>query len=429
MTEEMTQAQKYHFKRVVEEIAAKKGMHTELVTVYVPPERQIADVTGHLKNELGESANIKSKQTRKNVMGAIESMISRLKNYKETPPNGLACFVGEVIVGNNQTRMFQELLEPPQPVPTFYYRCDNRFFVEPLSGMLEEKEVYGLLLIDRREFCIGILKGKHIQMLAYKTSQVPGKHGRGGQSQRRFERATEEAAGQWYKHCGEVASETFLQYEEMQGVFVGGPGPSKRDFMDGDYLHHEVTKKVIEPYYDTGYTDEYGLRELADMVASTQSQLSLSREKQLMQRLLKEITKTDGGLAVYGEDHVRAAILLGALDTLIVSEDLRRVRLQTVCRECDAKTTRTMQVKADTTTKPGSCPQCGKDALDIESSIDVVEELGELTENAGGSVEIVGSDSEEGETLIRAFGGIAGFLRYQADVETMVQQQQSGQSP
>ncbi len=423
MTEEMTQAQKYHFRRLVEEIAAKKGMHTELVTVYVPHDKLVTDITSHLKNELGESANIKSKQTRKNVMSAIESMISRLKNYQQTPPNGLACFVGEVVVGQNQTKMFQEIIEPPQPAPTFYYRCDNKFFVEPLKDMLEEKEVYGLLLIDRREFCIGILKGKHIQMIAYKTSQVPGKHGRGGQSQRRFERATEEAANQWYKHCAEVASDTFLSYEDLLGIFVGGPGPSKRDFMDEDLLHHEIKKKVIEPYYDTGYTDEYGLRELAGMVAATQSQLSLAREKTLMQRLLKEITKANGGLAVYGEDHVRAAILLGALDTLIVSEDLRRVRLEAKCKDCGKDVTRTVAVAADTDLVTGPCPACGKDTLEVGTTTDVVEELGMLTEDAGGSVEIVGSDSEEGETLMRAFGGIAGFLRYQADVDTMVAQQ------
>lgn len=423
MAEEMTQAQKYHFRRLVEEIAAKKGMHTELVTVYVPADKLISDITTHLKNELGESANIKSKQTRKNVMGAIESMISRLKNYRQTPENGLACFVGEVIVGNNQTKMFQELVEPPQPVPTFYYRCDNRFFVDPLRDMMAEKEVYGLLLIDRREFCIGVLKGKHIQMITYQTSQVPGKHGRGGQSQRRFERATEEAANHWYKQCSEKITEAFVNMEELKGVFVGGPGPSKRDFMDADLLHHELRKLVIEPYYDTGYTDEYGLRELAQMVASTQTQLSLAKEKRIMQRLLKEITKPNGGLAVYGEDHVRAAIMLGALDSLIVSEDLRRVRMEGKCRDCGKAVVRTMEVKADTELQPGPCPECGKDTVDIESTPDVVEELGQMTEDAGGSVEIVGSDSEEGETLIRAFGGIAGILRYQADVDTMVAQQ------
>jgi peptide chain release factor subunit 1 len=422
----MTQAQKYHFKRLLEEIGSKKGMHTELVTVYIPPERMVTDVVGYLRSELGESANIKSKQTRKNVMGAIESMISRLKNIPKTPPNGLACFVGEVIVGNNQTRMYQQIFEPPQPTPTFYYRCDNRFFLDPLMGMLEEREIYGLLLIDRREFCIGILKGKHIEMITYRTSMVHGKHGRGGQSQRRFERATEEAANQWYKECADKASEAFLQYEGLLGVFVGGPGPSKRDFIDAGHLHHDVARKIIEPYFDTGYTDEYGLRELAEMVTDTQQQLSLSREKKVMQRLLREITKQEGGLAVYGEEHVRAALGLGALDTLIVSEDLRQVRVEGKCPSCGHTTQRTLKVKAgEGEPELGKCTACGNADYLSEKVSDVIEELGTLTEATGGSIEIVGSDSEEGETLMRAFGGVAGILRYAADVDRAVEQQRA----
>lgn len=418
----MTQAQKYHFKRQLEEIGSKKGSGTELVTVYVPHDRMVTDVLGYLRNELGESANIKSKQTRKNVSGAIESMISRLKTWGETPPNGLACFVGEVIVGNNQTRMFAEIFEPPQKVPTFYYRCDNRFFIEPLEHMLVEKEVYGLLLIDRREFCVGILNGKHIEHLTYRTSMVPGKHGRGGQSQRRFERATEEAANHWYKECGEKASEIFLGYEDLLGIFLGGPGPSKRDFMDGDHLHHAIKGKVVEPYFDTGYTDEYGLRELAQMASETQSQLSLSREKKLIQRLLKEITKSDGGLSVYGEDHVRAAIMMGALDTLLVSEDLRRTRLEYKCTSCGHEGKVTKKAKPGEEAEPGPCPKCQNDALEVQKKVDVVDELGQMTEEGGGSVELIGSDSEEGETLVRAFGGVAGILRYKANLDNIASQ-------
>lgn len=421
MSEEMTQAQKYHFRRQLEEIASKKGMHTELVTVYVPHDRLLSDVTGYLRNELGQSANIKSKGTRKNVMGAIESMMSRLRVYKATPPRGLACFVGEVVVGNNQTRMFAELFEPPQPVQTFYYRCDNKFFLEPLEGMMTEKEVYGMLLIDRREFCIGILNGKHVEQKAYRTSQVPGKHGRGGQSQRRFERLTEEAALQWYKDCANKASEIFTSYDDLLGIFIGGPGPSKRDFMDGGHLHHSLKNKIVEPYFDTGYTDEYGLRELAEMASETQGQLSLSREKKLMKRLLREIAKSDGGLSVYGEEHVRAAITMGALDTLLVSEDLRRLRIEASCPEGHTFKI-TKRVEAGKDAFAGPCPTCQNEDTAIEESIDVVDELGQMTEAAGGNVELIGADSEEGEMLVRAFGGIAGILRYKADFDNVVEQ-------
>lgn len=420
--EPMTQAQKYHFKRTLENLGSLKGYGTELVTVYVPPERLITDITGYLRDELGQSANIKSKQTRKNVSSAIESMMSRLKTYKSTPPNGLACFVGEVITGNNQTRMEAVIFEPPQSVPTFYYRCDNKFFLEPLQTMLTEKEVYGLLLIDRREFCAGILNGKRLEMIAYRTSQVPGKHGRGGQSQRRFERATEEAAHHWYKECGEKASELFLSYEDLLGVFLGGPGPSKRDFIDGGFLHHELKNKVVEPYFDTGYTDEYGLRELAEMASETQTHLSLSREKKLMQRLLNEIRKENAGVAVYGEEHVRAAIIMGGLDTLLVSEDLRRTRLEWSCNSCSAVTKRTFKVEPGQFPEPDPCGKCQATDVEVTKREDVVDELAQLTESAGGSVELIGADSEEGETLLRAFGGIAGIMRYRMALDHIVEQ-------
>ena len=51
----------------------------ELITLYIPPDKQIYDVTGQLKDEYGQCANIKSKQTRTNVQSAISSILSRLK--------------------------------------------------------------------------------------------------------------------------------------------------------------------------------------------------------------------------------------------------------------------------------------------------------------------------------------------------------------
>jgi len=48
---EMTQREKYDLKRKLEELKACKGRHTELISLYVPPNKQIFDVTSYLKNE------------------------------------------------------------------------------------------------------------------------------------------------------------------------------------------------------------------------------------------------------------------------------------------------------------------------------------------------------------------------------------------
>jgi len=228
---ELTQRQKYDLKRQLEELRACKGRHTELISLYVPPNKQIHDVTSYLKNEFSQSQNIKSKTTMKNVLSAIESIMSRLKHFKQPPENGIVFFVGHKSVGSDKTEMVAYIIEPPLPINIFLYRCDSSFFIEPLEDMLVEKEIYGLFLIDRRECTIGLLRGNRIDLLKYMTSHVPGKHGRGGQSQRRFERLTELAAHEWFVKCGEQASEIFRNQKDTKGILVGGPGPTKQFFI------------------------------------------------------------------------------------------------------------------------------------------------------------------------------------------------------
>ena len=135
-------------KDLFERIKNYKGHATELVSLYIPPERKIYDVQSYLRNESSQSANIKSKSTRKNVSAAIESITSRLKLFKEVPENGLVFFVGHVSKGGNQTTMVQEVIVPPEQLPTFMYRCDSSFFLEPLEGLGEVKVQFGLIVIE-----------------------------------------------------------------------------------------------------------------------------------------------------------------------------------------------------------------------------------------------------------------------------------------
>src|SRR3990172_1285119 len=185
---EMSSMDKYKFRRELEEIEEAEGRGTELVSVYVPPDRPVFDVSNYLRGEYSQSSNIKSASTRKHVMQAIESIINRLKQWRMPPPNGLVCFVGHKDVGADQTRMVAYVLEPPEPVQSFLYRCDSRFYTEPLHEMLAEKDVYGLLVIDQGEATIGLLEGKRITPVKNVQSQVPRKHRMGGQSARRVER-------------------------------------------------------------------------------------------------------------------------------------------------------------------------------------------------------------------------------------------------
>jgi peptide chain release factor subunit 1 len=416
MPTELTARQKYDLKRKLEEIKACKGRHTELISLYVPPTKQISDANSYLKNEFSQSQNIKSKTTRKNVLSAIESIMSRLRQFKRPPENGVVFFVGHKSIGADTTDMVAFVIEPPMPISIFLYRCDSEFFVEPLESMMEEQEIYGLLLMDRREATIGMLRGNRIELLRYMTSMVPGKHGRGGQSQRRFERATEIAAHEWFVKIGERASELFLGQKNLKGIFIGGSGPTKQYFANEGYLHYEIQKKVLD-ILDTGYTDEFGLRELVEAASQTMSNLKISKEKSAMNRFLKEVMKSEGSLAVYGETQVRKALDLGLVDTLLLSENLRSYRLKLKCQSCEYQQEMTVDEKTMETFVPPKCSMCKtNDSMVIAEKIDLIDELSDKVETKGGTIQLISRESEEGDSLYRAFNGIAGILRYSVDL-------------
>ena len=406
--EEVVSAERarYDFKKTMQEIVDIRGRGTELISLYVPASKQVFDAMAYLRDEYSQSSNIKSKTTMKNVQGAIDSIMSRLKTYKTIPPNGIAIFCGEIPRAGDQTRMVQFVINPPEAITAFLYRCDSQFYLDPLKGMLLDKKSYGLIVIDRNECTIGLLTGNRIETLKHFDSLIMGKHRQGGQSSVRFERLIEIAAHEYYKRVAESATDLFLNRPEMEGILIGGPGYTKDFFFREGYLHHELQKKVIDTF-DTGYTDEYGLKELVENAKNSIQDMGLVKEKSLVQRLFGEIRKQDGGLSSYGEEEVRSALSMGAVDTLLVSEGLNRRRIEVECDNGHRYEVTVHKGKDENAV----CNVCG-DGVTVLRNEDIVDDFFEKAEAFNTHVEIISTDSEEGQMLLTAFGGIAAVLRY-----------------
>jgi peptide chain release factor subunit 1 len=407
------QLARYSFQRKLDEIAAVKGRATELVSLYVSPGKQISDVMGYLRNEYAQSSNIKSRTTRKNVMWAIESLMGRVRQFKEPPANGVAFFVGSKAVGADKSEAVTFIVEPPEPLNTYLYRCDSSFFLDPLLAMVHEPDVWGLIVMDRAEVTLGLLRGKRVETLRNRQSLVPSKHGRGGQSAHRFERMIEHAAHEFFVKIAEMAGELFLPRKEtLKGILIGGPGATKEYFYKEGYLHHELQQKVVLPLFDTGYTDDFGLKELVEKATQTLHGLEITEEKRIIQRLLNEIRKAESGLAAYGEADVARALELGSVETLLVSEGLRRRRVTFRCTACQTTFERTLPDDAIDAVLDGPCPNCSQRTLTEVSSEDYVEGLFRRASESGATVRLISAESEEGEMLAKAFQGIAALLRY-----------------
>ena len=246
------------------------------------------------------------------------------------------------------------------------YRCDKRFVIDDLDDMIQDKEIFGMVVMDKRDADIAELKGKAIVPLLKTHSEVPGKQRAGGQSAYRFAQNRELAAKQHYKKVADYMKEQFLMNKDLKGILVGGPGPTKYDFVEGGFITNELKKKIIA-IKDLSYTGDFGLQELLERSQDVLASEEVAEEKGIMQKFFN-ILSTKPGMVDYGDAQVRQKLEMGAVDVLLISEDL---------------------------------------------DDDVIEELEQKAEELGTEVKIISVETREGVQL-RDIGKVAAILRYEA---------------
>ncbi|MFB6195714.1 MAG: peptide chain release factor aRF-1 [Haloplanus sp.] len=401
---------KYEFRKVIEDLKEYEGSGTQLVTIYIPPDKQISSVVAHVTQEHSEASNIKSKQTRTNVQDALTSIKDRLRYYDTYPPeNGLVLFSGAVDAGGGQTEMVTKVLEsPPDPIQSFRYHCDSDFLTEPLEEMLADKGLFGLIVLDRREANVGWLKGKRVDPVKSATSLVPGKQRKGGQSAQRFARLRLEAIDNFYQEVAEMANDLFVpERHDLDGILVGGPSPTKDEFLDGDYLHHELQDLVVGKF-DVSYTDESGLYDLVDAAQDVLADQEIMKDKVQMEEFFENLHS--GDLATYGFEQTRRNLVMGSVDRLLISEDLRK---DVVVYDCDGQEEFEVIDRRDDT-PDHQCSNGGE--AEVKDREDVIEHLMSIAEQRGTETKFISTDFEKGEQLYDAFGGVAGILRYSTGI-------------
>lgn len=414
-TSKKTSLELFRLKKTLDTLARKEGRGTELVSLYVPPGKQISDVLNTLRDEYGTASNIKSTTTRKNVMDAIVKVQQRLKLFKEPPETGLVIFCGAIPQnGAGSERIETYMIVPPEPIHIYLYRCDARFHTEYLQEMLREKETYGILLIDASDATLATLQGRRLEIVLQLTSGVPGKTRAGGQSARRYERLRDMRIQEYFTRVGQHANEIFMPIEDLKGLIIAGPGPTKYDFEKGEYLNYMLKNKIID-VIDTAYVEEQGVKEVVDKAPEIMRKVRYVEEKRIMQQFLYEIGH-DTGVVTYGEDEVRRALQNGAVKMLLLSESLDAERVSVKCGSCgyvEQQTVKSQNLIGFEQSLAGKpCPKCKATSLAIAERRDIVDDLAELAESTNAEVEVISVETEEGQMLKNSFGGVAALLRF-----------------
>ena len=496
---------KNELEEVIAELKTYKGRQTELITVYVPAGYDVNAVQRQLEAEKSTAKNIKSTATRKNVTEALEKIVRHLKEFKQTPEHGLAIFAGNIsqVEGQDDLRLWS--IEPPEHVCVRLYRCDKEFVLDPLEEMADVDEVFGLLVMDRKEATVGKLVGKRIEVVQKMSSGIPSKVRAGGQclfldsvietekgfkriedveigdqlksvnkdftemtytkclnkwnkekenyiiiilnggasitssldhtffkegkgneilevsakdltkkdslitiyrdeirpieikdilkvnkkinlidietesknffangvlvhnSSQRFHRITEGLTKEFYKRIADEMKKAFAEDRKLKAIIVGGPVPTKDEFLDNEYLSTPLQKKVLGRV-DIGDTDESGLHELVDKSQELLAGQEIIAEKQLLEKFFNTLGKTPE-LASYRLENVKKALGRGAVDLLILSKDTDKT---------------------------------------------IMKELKTMAINIGSKIELVSLETEEGEQF-KNLSGIGAILRFRIE--------------
>jgi peptide chain release factor subunit 1 len=106
---------------------------------------------------------------------------------------------------------------------------------------------------------------------------------------------------------------------------------------------------------------------------------------------------------------VREAIAAGKASTVILSEGLKGWRVLLKC-QCRKEEERTVQDIEAFEKRQQSC-QCGA-RPEVVWKKELVEELAEKAEQTDARVEMISTETPEGQQFLIGFGGIGAFLRY-----------------
>ena len=183
-------------------------------------------------------------------------------------------------------------------------------------------------------------------------------------SSQRFHRITEGLTKEFYKRIAGEMKKIFFEMPKLKGILIGGPIPTKDEFLEGDYLPTKLREKVIG-ILDIGDADESGLKELVAKAKDILASQEIMKEKKLLEKFFETLGEKPN-FAAYGEKDVKKALEYGAVDFLILS------------KKTDKK---------------------------------IARELKEMAENTSSKIEVVSLETTEGEQFYN-LSGIGALLRF-----------------
>ncbi|VDI73794.1 peptide chain release factor subunit 1 [Mytilus galloprovincialis] len=334
------------------------------------------------------------------------------------PTNGLVIYCGTIVTDEGKEKKVNIDFEPFRPINTSLYLCDNKFHTEALTALLADDNKFGFIVMDGNGALFGTLSGNTREVLHKFTVDLPKKHGRGGQSALRFARLRMEKRHNYVRKVAEVAVQMFITNDKpnIAGLVLAGSADFKTELSQSDMFDPRLQAKIIK-VVDVSYGGENGFNQAIELAADALSNVKFIQEKKLIGRYFDEISQ-DTGKYCFGVDDTLKGLEMGAVDTLIVWENLDITRYVLKNHSTDVENILFLKPEQEKDKTHFIDKDTGVE-LELVEQMPLLEWFANNYKNFGATLEIITDRSQEGAQFVRGFGGIGGILRYQVDFQVL----------
>ena len=154
---------------------------------------------------------------------------------------------------------------------------------------------------------------------------LPKKHGRGGQSALRFARLRL-VVTYFLVKSNEIVKKYFTKDNKptIKGLFLAGSADLKIKLSEADSFP-AVLQPLIINHFDISYGGINGLNQAIELASSSLKDVKIIKEQKIISKYFNNINK-DTGKICYGIKNTMYAIEMGAVNDIIIWEDLPLIR-------------------------------------------------------------------------------------------------------
>ncbi len=193
----------------------------------------------------------------------------------------------------------------------------------------------------------------------------------------------------------------------VAGLILAGSADFKTELSQSDLFDPRLAAKVIK-ICDVSYGGENGFNQAIEMSAEVLANVKFIQEKKLIQKYFDEISQ-DTGRYCFGIDDTLKALEMGAVETLIVYENLELNRY--IFKNPQTGTESVVHLTKEKEKDRSKFEEDGVD-LEIVDKKPFLEWIADKYKDFGTNLEFVTNKSQEGAQFVKGFGGIGGLLRY-----------------